>query len=75
MVTIFKDSQMFIQEREWRGKTFFLDRQKSIKEEQLQHYASTKLHRVHMAVRSNATVIFLVALLWIWLKCRLKTQT
>lgn len=38
-------------------------------------HASTKLHRVHMAVRSNATIIFLVALPGIWLKCRSKIHT
>lgn len=35
-------------------------------------HVNMKLHRVHMAARGNATVIFLVALQGIWLKCRLK---
>lgn len=34
-----------------------------------------KLHRVHMAGRGNATVIFLVALQGIWLKYRFKIHT
>lgn len=38
-------------------------------------HATMNLHRVHMVVRSNATLIFLVALLGIWLKCRLKLHT
>lgn len=38
-------------------------------------HGNMKLHRVHMAGRSNATIIFLVALQGIWLKCRLKIHT
>lgn len=38
-------------------------------------HVSMKLWRVHMAVRGNATIIFLAALLGIWLKCRSKIHT
>lgn len=38
-------------------------------------HISMKLHRVHMAIRGNATIIFLVALLGIWLKCRSKIHS
>lgn len=38
-------------------------------------HASMKLHRVHMAARGNATIIFLVALLRIWLTSRSKIHT
>lgn len=65
---------MSIREHEWGGKTFFPDQQESIKKQQLPH-VNMKLHRVHMAGRGNATVIFLVALQGIWLKCRLKIHT
>lgn len=38
-------------------------------------HVNMKLHRVHMAGRGNATIIFLVALQGIWLKCRSKIHT
>lgn len=38
-------------------------------------HISMKLYRVHMAVTGNTTIIFLVALLGIWLKCRPKIHT
>lgn len=38
-------------------------------------HVNMKLHRVHMAGRSNATIIFLVALQGIWLKCTSKIHT
>lgn len=70
---------MFIHKHEWGNKTFFPDQQESIKEEHSYNivlpHGSMKLHRVHMAARRNATIIFLVALLGIWLKCRSKIHT
>lgn len=38
-------------------------------------HVNRKLHRVHMAGRGNATIIFLVALQGIWLKCTSKIHT
>lgn len=38
-------------------------------------HVNMKLHRVHMAGRGNATIISLVALQGIWLKCTSKIHT
>lgn len=63
---------MFIWEHEWGGKTFYPDQQESSSYHIMLPHVNMKLHRVHMAGRGNATIIFLVALQGIWLKCRLK---
>lgn len=58
------------------GKIFFPGCQERIKTViALLSLASMKLLRVHMAAQGNATIILLVALLGIWLKCRSKIHT